>query len=151
MILDKIENAAIYAATHAGIQQVLFYINTTDLNSLTSGKHNIDGDNIFLLVNQYDTKDEEDCYLEAHRKYIDFQYLIKGKEIIGYSLLNNHLVTREYDPANDYELFQPKDLSFLKVSSGSFVIFFSEDLHMPGIKYNEKETVKKLVFKIKID
>ncbi len=58
MIFDKIENRALYSEINARIKAALNYISSTNLDSIKLGKHIIDGDNIFALVNEYETKND---------------------------------------------------------------------------------------------
>ena len=132
MIIDKIENAHICKTTGERISKSFEYIETTDLKTLPAGKYPIDGDNIFALVSEYKTKPESEGKLEAHRKYLDVQYLISGEELMGYTPLGGQKILDSYKEENDIVFFTG-DKSFTKVSEGMFAIFFPEDVHMPGI------------------
>jgi YhcH/YjgK/YiaL family protein len=148
MILDKIENSKLYAGLGKRLAKAFEYINTTDLLKTETGKYDIDGDDVFAIVQEYDTKDVSACKIEAHRKYIDVQYVFYGVELMGISTLKDQqpvLVNEE----NDYCIYEG-DSSLIKVEAGMFTIFFPDDLHMPGIKFNEVSTVKKVVVKVKI-
>lgn len=150
MIIDKIENLHIYRGIHLRVEQVIEYLKIADFSKMSSGKYVIDGDKLFVLVNEYATKDYKDCILEAHKKYIDFQYMLSGCEQIGYVPLSDQKITKEYDSENDYALFQPENLSLFNLSTGVFALLFPEDLHMPGIMCNKSESIKKIVIKILI-
>jgi len=149
MITDKIENAKLYLGLNKRIQKALEYIITTDLINIKEGKYDIDGDNIYVLVNEYNTKERSECFLEAHRKYIDVQYVAKGSELFGYAPLESQKPYAIYDKEKDFELFN-EESSFVKFDKGMFAIFFPGDLHMPGIKTVSSSKVKKIVIKIKI-
>src|SRR4030066_683186 len=148
MIIDKIENANIYKNLGERIKQSFDYIVQTDLKNLAPGKYEIDGENIFALVSEYKTKSEQEGKLEAHRKYIDIQYVISGEELMGYVPLGNQQILEPYKEENDIVFFKG-DKSFTKVSAGMFAIFFPEDVHMPGILAGQKSSVKKLVIKVR--
>jgi len=150
MILDKITNNKQYFPLGKGIEQAFRFLLETDFTSLTAGKYPIDGENLFFLVNEYITKDVADCTMESHRKYIDLQFMYKGKEKIGYSLLMNQEFTKEYDATNDYALYKPEEYSIFNLNENEFAIFYPDDLHMPSIKFNEPEPIKKIVVKILI-
>jgi YhcH/YjgK/YiaL family protein len=146
MIIDKIENVHIYKNISERISKSFEYIKTTDLKNLPTGKYPIDGDNIFALVSEYKTKPESEGKLEAHKKYIDVQYVIEGEELMGYAPLGGQKILDPYKEENDI-IFFTGDKSFTKVSEGMFAIFFPEDVHMPGIMTEESLPVKKLVIK----
>lgn len=148
MIIDKIENAYLYKNISERISKSFEYIRKTDLKSLPTGKYAIDGENIIALVSEYQTKPESAGKLEAHRKYIDVQFVISGEELMGYAPLGEQQVLEPYNQENDIIFFKG-DKSFTKVSEGMFAIFFPEDVHMPGISTGKISDVKKLVIKVR--
>jgi len=148
MVLDSIENYKLYTNLSERIAKAFEFITNNDLGNIALGKHIIDGDTVFALVQEYETKDAETCKLEAHYKYIDVQYVIKGTELMGINTLTNQLPVSKSE-ADDYA-FYTDDCSFVKVNEGMFTIFFPNDLHMPCIKMNETATVKKVVVKVRI-
>lgn len=148
MILDKIENSKLYIGLGERIAKAFEYIHTTDLLQTAVGKYEIDTDDVFAIVQEYDTKQISECKIEAHRKYIDVQYIISGVELMGVSTLTNQnpVVINE---ENDYCLYEG-DSSLIKLDAGMFTIFFPDDLHMPGIKFNQISKVKKVVVKVRV-
>ena len=144
-----IENATLYSGINERIKIALDYIQNTDFIKLETGNYDIDGKNIYALVNEYETKDAEDSFLEGHRNYIDVQYLIEGVEQIGFASLANQQPVKYYDSNEDYLLFKDKCSKF-SLKKGMFAIFFPQDLHMPGIKIHKSLKVKKVVVKVKI-
>jgi YhcH/YjgK/YiaL family protein len=150
MIIDKIENSHLYEGISERIKKAFYYIRNTDLIKIQTGKYEIDGENIFALINEYKTKSESEGKLEAHRKYIDVQYVISGEELMGYSPLGSQQILEPYKDENDIIFFKGEK-SFTKVSSGMFAIFFPEDVHMPGINDGKISDVKKLVIKVRIN
>jgi YhcH/YjgK/YiaL family protein len=160
MILDKIENADLYKNLNDRIRKSLNYIKQTDLKKLQPGRYDIDGENIFALISEYNTKPESEGKLEAHRKYIDVQYVIDGEELMGYTPLSDPAfakasagrqeILEQYNEENDI-VFYKGEKFFVKVSAGMFAIFFPEDVHMPGINTGKSAMVKKLVIKVRIN
>ncbi len=149
MIIDKLSNSNLYSSLSERINKAFAYLEQTDFSKTQSGKYEIDGDNIFALISEYKTKDETEGKLEAHIKYIDVQFVVKGTELIGYAPFQNQKVINEYNEQNDIAFFEGEK-SFLKVEEGMFAIFFPNDVHMPGIKFRERSFVKKVVVKVKI-
>ena len=148
MIVDKIENARQYSTLGDRIQKSFDYIKKTDLKRLQPGRYDIEGENIFALISEYQTKAESEGKLEAHRKYIDVQYVINGEELMGYAPLGNQEILESYKEENDIVFFNGEKV-FIKVKEGMFAIFFPEDVHMPGISVFESSLLKKLVIKVK--
>lgn len=151
MIIDNIKNIEQYLSINKRLGKALHYIATTDFSKFESGKHDITEDSMFLLVNDYQTKENELNIMEAHRKYIDLQYIYKGSELIEHEILNNQKVYKEYDSDNDYILFTPNSKTEINFSEGMFAIFYPNDLHMPGLIKNKSELVRKIVVKVLID
>lgn len=149
MIIDKIENSGLYADLGKRIAKALKYINSTDFSVLGPGRYEIKNNKIFAIVNVYETKSPEDCKLEAHRKYIDIQYIYSGAELIGVAPLSGQKPVEKYNKNSDCVFFK-EETSFIKMTAGMFAIFFPQDLHMPGVKANEKSKVKKIVIKVRV-
>ena len=149
MIIDKLSNSHLYSGLGDGINKAFAYLNETDFSKIELGKYEIDGENIFALVNEYNTKDEIEGKLEAHKKYIDVQFVAKGSELMGFVPLENQKIIVEYNEQNDITFFEGAK-SFTQVDEGMFAIFFPTDVHLPGIKVNESIYVKKVVIKVKI-
>ncbi len=105
MIFDKIENSALYENISPLIKRAFEYLKQTDFSQLENGKHVIEGDSLFAIMQEYDTKNDGDAKLEAHQKYIDVQYIISGEECIGIRPLINQHPCKEYDAENDYALY----------------------------------------------
>ena len=148
MIIDRLENFHSYSGLPDRILKALNYLINTDFKKKKPGKYIIEGDNIFAIVSEYEPKDIKDCKLEAHRKYIDVQYIASGDEKMGYIPLNDQVPVQDYDDEKDCVFFK-EDTSLISFYEGMFAIFFPEDLHQPCVK-NGSEKVKKVVVKVKV-
>ena len=151
MILDSIANAKQYYGISPRIKQALQYIETTDFTKYSKGKHPIDNENLFFLVNDYETKENNDTVLEAHRRYIDLQYMTSGSEQINIEQLDKQPIHTEYNEEYDYILFNETVVDQIILQEGMFAIFFPNDLHMPGIMNKSRMNIEKIVVKILID
>ena len=148
MVIDKIENYRLYSTLTKRLAKGFEFITNTDLVTIAPGKYQIDNDDIFAIVQEYDTKEESDCVLEGHNKYIDIQYVIQGVEHIGFTPLTNQLVVEE-NLEKDYT-FYTGETSMFRLEEGMFALFFPEDLHRPGVKADQISKVKKVVVKVRI-
>ena len=148
MILDTIENYQLYKAINERIAKGFDFLRTTDLNAIPSGKHDIDGDTIFALVQEYQTKPLSECKLESHKKFIDIQYMIRGEEMMGVTTQNNQKII-EVNEEKDYTFYEGTT-SLVRVSKGMFTIFFPDDLHQPCVQTETISEVKKVVIKVLI-
>ena len=149
MIVDNIKNAHLYFGIDPKYKTALEFLKNTDLLNTENGKYSIQGDDIYIIVQEYETKPEKDGKLEAHRKYTDIQYIIKGQEKLGYSNISNFTPSTAYDAEKDI-LFGEGDCDFIKANQGDFLIFTPEDAHMPCISIDKSFQVKKAVVKIKL-
>ncbi len=148
MIVDRIENYALYTGLGDGIRKALEYIRSTDLDRADAGRHDLDGDHLFAVIADYETTDREAGKLEGHRTYIDVQYMVRGTEWVGYAPLSGQTVAADYNSENDCALFEGES-TFFRFDAGMFAVFFPHDLHLPGT--GERPTpVRKVVVKVKI-
>lgn len=150
MIIDRLKNASQYYGMGPGIKLALEYLQKTDFAELEPGKYEIEGSNVYAMVQQYETKQMEKGVWEAHRKYIDVQYVYNGTEQMGYSNIEGMKVAKEYDESGDYLLLEGKG-NFIKLTSGFFAIFAPDDVHMPCVAIDTPTEVKKVVVKVKAE
>jgi YhcH/YjgK/YiaL family protein len=149
MIIDRIGNAHLCFALHPKFKHAFEYVDQIDINAIPVGRHEIDGEAMYALVQEYNSKLKEEGKWEAHRRYIDLQYMVKGAEGIGYANIH-HLQQGEYDTAKDFLPLQGEG-DLITVRSGSFVLLFPEDAHMPGMAVGNPAPVKKIVLKISVE
>jgi YhcH/YjgK/YiaL family protein len=129
--------------------KVLLFLKTTNLDTLTVGKHAIDGDNAYASVTEAPSKELNKASWESHKKYIDLQYVIKGKEQIDVANANTATVIKPYDAAKDVVNYTATGATHI-AEPGTFFLFFPQDAHRPNIKVPGYDVVKKLVIKIKV-
>lgn len=149
MIIDKLKNSKLYYSVNQRFKTALEFLEGNDLDALKEGRYEIDSDNVFAIVAEYNTKIKDVSGWEAHKKYIDIQYVVKGREFIGYNNIDSMMKKTEYDNQKDI-LFFNGDGDFVKLEEGMFGIYFPEDVHMPAISCAEGDKVKKVVIKVKI-
>ena len=146
MIFDRIANAHIYASLGQGIARALRYLGDTDLAALEPGRYEIEGTDLYVVVSEYATKQPSDGRWEAHRRYIDLQYLVRGTERIGYATVDR-LEAGPYDERKDVMSLGGSG-QFVTLEPGDFMLLWPHDAHMPGIAVDSPAPVKKVVVKI---
>ncbi len=149
MIADTLNNAAIYKKLGNHFEKAFDFLQQTDLNALPLGKHMIDGDNVYIILSEYNTKLLSDARWEAHRVYADIQLLLAGDEKIGFAPLANMRVTEEYNPEKDI-LFLMGCGDYVSLTPGSFAVFLPHDAHQPGVAIGPQLPVKKAVVKVRV-
>ena len=151
MISDTIKNKNLYGGISSRIKSALEHLAKTDFTNIEPGRYELDGDNVFVLVQKYDTLPKDQGKWECHRKYIDIQYIVKGIEQIGFCNISSMKITTEYNPEKDVA-FLSGDGDVVTLNKGSYGIFFPEDAHQPKLApENKPGPVKKVVVKIKVD
>lgn len=148
MILDTLQNANLYEGLDSNLRLGLEYLKNTDFSSLEMGKYEIKGDEVFAILQTYDTKEEKDCRLEAHKKYVDIQYMVSGDELMGVVPFDEQEVS-EALPDNDVTFYKGTGAPIL-VKEGNFTIFFQTDVHAPGIRVKTSEKIIKVVVKVQL-
>jgi YhcH/YjgK/YiaL family protein len=151
MISDTIKNRHLYAAISPRIKTALDYLAKTDFSAMEPGRIELDGTNLFVLVQKYDSLPKEQGKWECHRKYIDIQYIAEGIEQIGFTNVDNMKVSTEYNPEKDVAFLSGTG-DYVTLDKGSYGIFFPQDAHQPKIApENRPGKVTKVVIKIKVD
>jgi len=152
MIVDRIENAHLYAGVSKRIARALDVLKQTDFAAKENGRYDVDGDNLYYLVQRYTTEPAEKRRPEAHEKYIDIQYLADGREIMGHCLLEGLEADTPYNQQKDIIFYkQPKNMSQIQLPPGVFAVLFPQDGHMPKCQLAGPAEVLKVVVKVKID
>lgn len=148
MIVDNIKNAQLYFGLGTKFEKALKYIQANDLKSFENGKYEIDGDDIFIIIQDYNSKKMGEALFEAHKKYSDIQYIIEGEEQLGYANIEDFTPTTSYNEEKDL-VFGNAQGSFIKAKEGDFIVFTPQDAHMPSMSIDKPSLVKKAVIKIK--
>jgi YhcH/YjgK/YiaL family protein len=150
--INKKEFAISYFKNKERWDKAFTFLKNNDLSKLEIRRYEIDGDNVFAPVSEYMSKNEETARFEAHKNYIDIQYVISGIEqmsVAPYSALDS--ITVPYDPAKEVEFMTVKESNHFKATQDNFFIFFPSDIHRPGLKIGENAMVKKIVVKVKVE
>ena len=126
-------------------------IKKTDFTSVLDGTYDLKGKDLFYHLMTYKTKEKIDqTFPEVHKSYIDFYYILSGKETVGYAPNKDSFIfSSDYDSAKDIEFV--KDVTnenFFTIQKGMFVIFFPGEVHRPGLMAMESLIIRKLIFKV---
>jgi YhcH/YjgK/YiaL family protein len=154
MINGKISNYSKDEIKDSNLQAALDWLGNISESGegLDLGKIEIT-DSIFAIVSEYKTSPVEAGKYEAHKKYIDIQVLISGREKVLVAPLAELKVTDPYIEENDCELYKyDSSISSEEVilDGSNFTILFPEDAHMPGRNFEGEEEVKKIVIKVPV-
>jgi YhcH/YjgK/YiaL family protein len=132
MILDALGQAARYGGLHPGFGQSFEFLMNPRLAELSPGKHEIDGQRLFVIISHDPGRGRAGAKLEAHRKYIDIQHVVRGTDDMGWQpLAACRNVETRYDEQRDIAFFGDQPEAWISVGAGQFVIFWPEDAHAP--------------------
>ncbi len=136
---------------HPRLHTALAFLQSGQAHALPPGRHVVDGDDVFAIVSDYDTKPQAESVWEAHRQHVDVQCLLSGEEWIGVTALET-LDSDPYDAEKDI-LFARGTGEFVSLRPGRFVVLFQHDAHMPGVTAPAPAAsrVRKLVIKVKMN
>ena len=149
MIYDTIDHAVLYRPISANLAKALDFLTSTDLSKYDTERVEIDGDKVYALFQRYETKPVNDSP-EAHKKYIDLQYLIDGEEFIGVAPLSTMKKEVEARPDGDIYFYEGETVK-LPIGGGRFMVLFPEDAHAPCIAAGGSKPVHKVVIKIAVE
>ena len=99
--VDKQEFAVQYFKNRERWDKAFSFLSKQNLASLDPGRYELDGEDLFVNVDEYVTRNEEVTKYEAHKKYADIQYLVAGEERIGVAPLENTTITDSYNSETD--------------------------------------------------
>lgn len=148
MIVDVLENKELYYGVHKNMKPAFEFIEKAVKENLEVGRYEIDGKNLFALVQEYDSKTE--AKWEYHRKYIDIQFIVSGKEIITWDNIRNVPDGVEYNEEKDIAKFDMDGGTDVIMEAGYYNILYPQDLHQPGRVFDKVEPIKKIVVKIAV-
>ncbi len=146
MVLDCVTYAAVYDGLSPILQRALGYLTATDWGRRAPGRHDFEGDDLFAIVADYHTRPPAEVPWEAHRRYIDVQYVHSGRERIGHADLAT-LAATPYDEARDLVSADGPG-GFVTLTAGAFAILWPHDAHRPGVAVDGPEAVRKVVLKV---
>ncbi len=148
MIIANISDSKRYEAMHPLIKVLFDYLAANDLTNAPTGRITVQGDDLFINVNESTLVPREQQKLEVHRKYLDVHIPLSCAEEFGW----RHLSTlgqsdAPFDADNDFALYTAPSHKWFTLSPGEFCIVYPEDAHAPIVGQGQ---IRKLVAKIKL-
>jgi biofilm protein TabA len=149
MIYDVLENGHFYFAASSRLAKAIEYIRAFDILQ-PDGQYEIEGKHMYAIVSSYETKPAEQQITESHKKYIDVQAILSGRERIDVALDSEALViNKPYDNAKDAVFYKaPVSYVPLVMTEGTFAVFYPQDVHRPCCDLDGTGDVRKIVVKI---
>ena len=148
MIYDILAHRSLYYGLGERFRKALDYMAETDLAAVPDGRYELEGDDLFVSLSTYETKPANDTP-ETHRKYIDIQFLISGREWMDVAPLANMTEVAEARPEGDIWLHKGTGVR-LPLGGGRFLALFPGDGHAPSIGPNGPAPARKCVAKVRV-
>ena len=149
MIYGNLKDIDRYSFLKQREQEALKYAAQNALAELEPGRHDVDGDRLYFNLAEYETKLPEEGFWEAHRQYVDIHVMLRGKEKIFVNFMNR-MQAGEFEADKDYLPLEGPESGYVLLQEGDFLICYPEDAHMTGIMTEQKESIKKAIFKVRI-
>lgn len=151
MIFDILDNSGLYESLIPGMREGIEYIRKFLQNPVPDGKYQIDGDDVYALVQTFDPLSVDEAKWEAHKRYLDIQFLVSGQELMYYEHVDRLTPTTPYIEETDKINFAGDGGIALNMWPGTYAIFFPEDAHKPKCGWGEPGEIKKVVIKINLN
>ncbi len=150
MVIDTLAHSGQYHSLGLRFAAGLEWLRTFQ-SATPDGRYDIRGDDVFALVQSYDTVPAEEKKYESHRLYADIQYVATGTEVIHYAPTGGLQPVTAYDGQKDFLLYaDPAAGTPLHLPPGTFAIFHPHDGHKPGCTNGASCRMKKVVIKVRV-
>lgn len=134
----------------AAIETALNWIKDHDVEHMEAGSYEIQGNDLYVMIQDFTTQPAEVRRPERHDEYLDIQYIVSGVERMGYVPYTGKESVQEDPEGKDVTFYQDLEgETFVDVGPGCYCIFFSNDIHRPGCAAGESGDVRKVVVKMK--
>ncbi len=121
-------------------------------SSLEPGRHEIDGDRLFVSVEDGMTKPAAQRRFESHVKYCDLQVVLEGVERQDYRTSPSTASPVESREAGDIYFYpDPENPQSLLMQPGDFVVYFPGELHAPNLAVAVPSRRRKAILKVRAD
>jgi len=152
MIVTDLEHASKQLPAAPAFEKALAFLRRGDIASLPDGRYEIDGGLVFAMVQRYETAAPPEPRLEAHRKFIDVQFMASGSEAIGWAPVAGLQITEAYDAAKDvcFGLVGKGLCTPVLLGPGQLAVLYPEDAHAPRLAAGRPAPVVKVVVKIAV-
>lgn len=137
----------------AAIIRALDFLKNTDLQALPGGRHAIEGDMMYVNVDDVETRLFETTKPESHKNYVDIQFMVSGEENMGFFVDHGRVQPIESYPERDCYFYpnESVDEGTIYCPEGYYTVFFPSDIHRPLLAVNDKPiSIRKVVVKVHV-
>ena len=150
MIFSSLRAVPGRAVRPGAIGEALGWIAEHDVAHMEAGTYELQGQDLYVMIQDFTTRPVQDCSPERHNDYLDIQYVVSGVERMGYAPYTGAEAVLSDPEGKDVAFY--RDLegeSFVDVGPGAYCVFFSNDIHRPGCAAGQPGPVRKVVVKMR--
>lgn len=131
-------------------RKAIAFLRQPDIHLLPDGEVDIDGKNVFAVIQRYETLVTDVPRFEYHLKYTDIQYIASGEEFIGWVPAERMVITEAYDADKDicFGSAQKGKMTLVHLKPGQLMVLYPEDGHAPKLAAGTPSQVLKIVVKV---
>lgn len=131
------------------IRTAIEYLKANDFTKMETGTYEIRGREIYAQVIDAQTEAAELRKPEVHEKYIDVQFLVSGKEHLGFTWDTGDYEVEQRLEERDLIFYKSvRNEGFIEAVPGCYCIFFPADVHRPAVAADQPMTIRKVVVKV---
>lgn len=150
MLVTDIKHIERQVSMTPTLKKAIDFLQRPDIRNMADGRMDIDGEDVFAIVQRYETVKTDALKFEYHRKYIDLQYIVSGKEVIGWAPVERMTVTEPYNIEKDicFGTAPEQEITLIHRQAGQLAVFYPEDGHAPKLAAGMPSPVFKIVVKV---
>ena len=149
MIYDNLSNIDLYKGLSTDIYTGLLFLKQANAD-IENGTYLLNS-RVKIIVSEYETKKVNEYGYEAHKRFVDIQYVLNGEEKVSCLPIEKLKETKVYSEEIDAAFYvadnKPQEMV---IGNGYFAIYHPQDGHMPQLCVDEPQLVKKVVVKVEI-
>jgi YhcH/YjgK/YiaL family protein len=135
-----------------GFEAAFEFLDNKSLADVPVGKHAIESEQLYALVQKLPSRAAETAQFESHRKYIDVHYVVSGQETSGFAPAGDLKLAVPYDESKDVMLYSvPQQYTKIEVRPGQFVVYHPGQAHLPNCHLQGAHDLHKVVIKVHVD
>ncbi len=134
-------------------EKAFTFLSEQNLADLDTGRHELEGADLYVMVSEYIPKGVDSVQFESHRLYADIQYVASGREQISIVPVNETIIVNPYDEESDVQFMEAIDANERIATPDNFFVFFPSNAHRPSVMANPYDStqVKKIVVKVRLN
>lgn len=135
--------------TNAALNQVIEFVGDHDFSEEAAGTHTVSDDFFYNIIEMDTVEDASERIWESHKVYYDIHMILAGEERIGFNFLS-HMDLGEYKADDDYQAMEGDKQFDLVLKPGQLLLLDENDAHKTGLAVDGAQSLRKIVFKVKM-